>query len=98
MTHAWTRGVASMFACRSQGSSVWLTMLPSIAASPSGRGSCVLWCLTRTERVDCGNGCTRRSLGFAGVRSPDTKTVQNTGFGERERTRDERGGLTWPQP
>ena len=47
---------------------------------------------TRPERVEHGNdhngcnGCTRRSLAFAAVRSLDPKPLQTGGFSEHERT------------
>ncbi len=45
--------------------------------------------LTRAQRAKdhsgC-NGCTRRSLGFGGVRSPAPTPLQTAGFGERKRT------------
>jgi hypothetical protein len=46
----------------------------------------------RATRVERGNdhngcnGCTRRSLGFAPVRTPDPKPLQTGGFSEHERT------------
>jgi hypothetical protein len=38
-----------------------------------------------TDHNGC-NGCSRRSLGFAAIRSPQQKPLQTTSFGEQERT------------
>jgi hypothetical protein len=40
----------------------------------------------RANADDGCNGCTRRSLAFAAVHSPSSKSLQTVGFGERERT------------
>jgi hypothetical protein len=49
---------------------------PVVVGQPADRGNYHNSC----------NGCTRRSLGFGRVRSPQMKTLQTSGFGERERT------------